>query len=401
MDFGLSGLISAPFNAMRDAFRGDAPSLPGLPGSSGPGPGGFSPFQDHGGLEGFPQFPLNPLFATQPQADQGPSAEERLEAFKDDKGQPLWKTEQQRQALLKILEQDPSMTVEKFQRGQEMTALSGMVYSCAADSKKPLPEGYTRVQASELGLDPSQLDDPSTGLHAEIFKDERTGSYTLAFRGSNDMSTDWKHGNSQAFDPGAKQYDQAIKLAQALKDKLGDKFTDITGHSMGGGLAAAASAMTGVRATTFNAAGLNPATITSRGGSWDEARMAELITNYRVAGDPLTEAQEGSDTDPLSAYVSSHHGGWGAYLIGELGHQIGQQAGSPVQNSYISGPNAQVLPDAVGTQVTLVAFSQQDGHELSRREQMNADTWDWLHNFGAIGAGMLLEPGNPGPAHTG
>ena len=110
----------------------------------------------------------------------------------------------------------------------------------------------------------------------------------------------------------------------------------------------------------------------------------------------MTEAQEGSGTDPLSAYVSSHHGGWGAYLIGEIGHQIGAQGGTPVQNSYISGPNAQVLPDAVGTQVTLVAFSEQDGHELSRREQMNSENWDWLHNFGAIGAGMLLEPGNPG-----
>ena len=130
-----SDLVSAPFNAVSDAFHGNAPSLPGAPGLSGSG--GFNPLLDHGGLEALLQFPLNPLFPVQQQPAQGPSAEERLESFKDSKGQALWKTEQQKQALLKILQQDPSMTVEKFQRGQEMAALAGLVYPMQDDKRMP------------------------------------------------------------------------------------------------------------------------------------------------------------------------------------------------------------------------------------------------------------------------
>ena len=229
---------------------------------------------------------------------------------------------------------------------------------------------------------------------------ERTGTYTLAFSGTDDGAmdkTDWKHGNSQAFNPHARQYSQAIELAQTLQSALGRQLTDITGQSLGGGLAAAASVLTGVRATTFNAAGLNPDTITVHGGSNDGARMRSLITNYRVEGDPLTEAQEGSNIDPLTAWAISRTGnGFFGRIVGNLAQQVSGLP-APVQHSYISGPLAQQLPDAVGTQVTLFAVAR-DGHHLSRQEQMSSSNWLYLHGFDGIDRAMQVRPRGLQPA---
>ena len=315
------------------------------------------------------------------------NSEQRLGAFVDSTGQPLWKTQLEREALLSVLRQDPTMTPEKWQRGQDMAQLSKAVYQ----NSTPLA-GYRRATPEELGLDASRLVDPNTGLRATVFVNERTGNYTLAFAGTDGNAmdkTDWKNGNSQAFNPHAPQYTQAIELAQTLQRTLGGKLTDITGQSLGGGLAAAASVMTGIRATTFNAAGLNPDTIRVHGGSTDTARMRNLITNYRVEGDPLTEAQEGSNIDPLTGYLGSRNG-----HIGRLARTIGQVNGgmpSPVQHSYISGPLAQELPDAVGTQVTIFAIGR-DGQRMSVQDRMNASNWLYLHGFDSIERGMQVRP---------
>ena len=53
-------------------------------------------------------------------------------------------------------------------------------------------------------------------------------------------------------------YDRAMELADTLRD-LGAR-VDYAGHSLGGGLASAAVAVSGERGTTFNAAGLHPET---------------------------------------------------------------------------------------------------------------------------------------------
>ncbi|WP_230434100.1 phospholipase [Xanthomonas melonis] len=53
-------------------------------------------------------------------------------------------------------------------------------------------------------------------------------------------------------------YDRAMQLAATLKEQKVD--FELAGHSLGGGMASAASAVSGVPATTFNAAGLHPAT---------------------------------------------------------------------------------------------------------------------------------------------
>jgi hypothetical protein len=392
-------------NQLQDVFdsavRHRPPSLPEPPSSprfafpptpdfhsDTPAPGFPSIRSDLPGLMARIPFPLGLINPRSPVASDGSNAERRLAAFVDTQGQPLWNSELERAALLSALRQDPSMTVDKWQRGQDMAQLSRAAYVGG-----PAPSGYRRITAAEAGLDARQLEDPETGLRAAVFLNERTGTYTLAFSGTNEK-TDWKHGNSQAFDPNAKQYSQAIELAQALKSVLGSKFTDITGQSLGGGLAAAASSLTRVRATTFNAAGLNPDTIAVHGGSTDVARMRGLITNYRVEGDPLTEAQEGSNIDPVTAWAVSRSGnGFFGRVVGSFAQQMSGLP-APVQHSYISGAMAQQLPDAAGTQVTLFAIGR-DGHRLSRREQMSSGNWPYLHGFDAIDRGMLVRPHAP------
>ena len=64
-------------------------------------------------------------------------------------------------------------------------------------------------------------------------------------------------------------------------------------HSLGGGLASAAQGGSGLTASTYNAAGLHPATVASY--SQDTRHMAaetEKITAIRVKGEVLTKTQE-------------------------------------------------------------------------------------------------------------
>ena len=87
-----------------------------------------------------------------------------------------------------------------------------------------------------------------------------TGKYYLAFRGTESLlnGPDVRADFVQGVGFRADQYDQAIRLAQVVKKQLGrDAEIVLTGHSLGGGLAAAASYATGLNAVVFNPASVN------------------------------------------------------------------------------------------------------------------------------------------------
>ena len=67
---------------------------------------------------------------------------------------------------------------------------------------------------------------------ADVFGEER---YVLSFRGTQGVK-DGTADVMQAFGGETDQYSRAVKTAKALKKAVGDKL-DITGHSMGGGMA--------------------------------------------------------------------------------------------------------------------------------------------------------------------
>jgi hypothetical protein len=157
-----------------------------------------------------------------------------------------------------------------------------------------------------------------TGFNAALYREYLTGKYILAFAGTDFTSfDDWRTNILQAFgSDGVDQYDWAKEIANALANNSVFSFnssnTYITGHSLGGGLASAASIMSGFHAYTFNAAGLHPLTVNNLPNL---ANANSLITSYKV------------DWDILS---------WGQYVGGWI--------------NYVFGTS---IPAAIGTNVTL------------------------------------------------
>ncbi len=156
-------------------------------------------------------------------------------------------------------------------------------------------DGWSRLDGDALraaGIDPSTLEDSDSGLRAAIYQNDE-GETVLAFAGSND-GPDWLNNLQQGIGMDAEQYDQATALARRAAVAFGDELV-IVGHSLGGGLASAASLATGNSAVTFNAAGLSDNTIEDLGLVPDAAREtaeAGQIRRYNIEGEILTWEQE-------------------------------------------------------------------------------------------------------------
>jgi type VI secretion system secreted protein VgrG len=114
------------------------------------------------------------------------------------------------------------------------------------------------------------------------------GKKVLAFRGTNEAK-DWKTNVPQGLGFETDQYNEAHRLGQAMRNAYGPNGYEITGHSLGGGLASMASVSSGTPATTFNSAGLHPKTAKRVGA--DIARGNDLIETYAVKGEVLTSVQ--------------------------------------------------------------------------------------------------------------
>lgn len=160
-----------------------------------------------------------------------------------------------------------------------------------------LPGSWTRMGEDELlraGIDPTLLHDGASGFDASFYRNAE-GAVVLAFTGT-DEGQDWRHNIRQGLGLRDDQYDAAMKLAVRAKASLGDQVV-FTGHSLGGGLAAAAAMATDTPAVTFNAAGVHDRTLEREGLDPDEAKShAErgLIRSYVVRNEILTHLQEDS-----------------------------------------------------------------------------------------------------------
>jgi hypothetical protein len=157
------------------------------------------------------------------------------------------------------------------------------------------PEGFTRLSASDLialGLRPEDFSVDKLGFDAALYRDNATGQYSLAFRGSesgswSDIKEDWLMTNmGQIFgDDVPAAYEQARLLTGNVKDVLGDEVL-ITGHSMGGGLANYAAVAHNLDYTIFNAAGLSNTTIDALGENVSLYTGNGVVINDQY--DPLT-----------------------------------------------------------------------------------------------------------------
>lgn len=150
----------------------------------------------------------------------------------------------------------------------------------------------TDEQFRQVGIDPALRSNDASGFDADIYTDGR-GRYALAFRGT-DAGRDWGANLGQGLGFETAQYNQAIMLSRQAKVAFGEELV-ITGHSLGGGLAAVGAASTDSPAVTFNAAGVNDATL-RRVGLDPAAVRAEAeqgqIRRYAVDNEILTGLQE-------------------------------------------------------------------------------------------------------------
>jgi hypothetical protein len=151
------------------------------------------------------------------------------------------------------------------------------VYSLPAIAVADMPKFSLQPKnAADLGVDP--LVAPNLGpnprvpgLKAMIYQDYITGDrqYVLAFGGTDDNIwelefNDWRNNIKQGLGWSAPQYTAAMEIGDAVGAAVGQTRLIVTGHSLGGGLASAAALVAGVRADTFNGAGLHEYTLYER-----------------------------------------------------------------------------------------------------------------------------------------
>lgn len=222
------------------------------------------------------------------------------------------------------------------------------------DGQPGLPPGYTMPTEDEiraLGLDPAQFTDDSSGLQSSLYRTP-DGGYVLAFRGSDaDELSDWVDNGLQGAGLPARQYTQAMELAAQVNAATGGDVT-FTGHSLGGGLAAAAAMATGQPAVTFDAAGVHEHTAEA---------AAALRADGSTGASVMAETSEGQ----IRAYSTST---------------------DILTTQQQSGPLAGLLPDAPGTQIVLETPPSERGDAAARTGAIIGSV------VGAVTSGFDLNP---------
>ena len=209
------------------------------------------------------------------------------------------------------------LTGGKFGNGAFSAAFSQALAETIAN--RPAPEmsdlDATSAQMSDamygakggdiatLSIDGYTLQDIDTtgGLYAGIWVND-DGHHIIAYRGTATLS-DWGDNIRQAFGYNSSRYDAAMELAGNYHDTTNGNI-HFTGHSLGGGLAAASAIATGGSATIFNAAGLHANTL--RGYS----PGAASITHYRSSTDILRLGNALTPTTLYGKKVSLGPAGW-------------------------------------------------------------------------------------------
>ncbi|CTP93216.1 Phospholipase A1 [Xanthomonas translucens pv. poae] len=183
---------------------------------------------------------------------------------------------------------------------QDLYVTAGQRRAGGAESVAPLPGGWTRLDdgaVQRAGIDPGMLHDAKSGFDAAFYRNAQ-GNVVLAFCGT-DEGKDWKHNIGQGLGFADAQYASAIQLGSQVRQAFGQELM-ISGHSLGGGLAAASAMVNDVPAVTYNAAGVNDRTLERAGldASAAKAYAADgLIRGYHVKNELLTHLQE--DSIPL------------------------------------------------------------------------------------------------------
>lgn len=173
-----------------------------------------------------------------------------------------------------------------------MANLVANVYN--GDNK--VPPGWWALPSANVtaltGINPDfSNDDPKSGLHFKVFTNGNR--YITAFAGAeggpdNAVVTVQSAGGDTA------QYRDALQVVRGLVSAFGADSVAVTGHSLGGGEAAAAALANGTTAITFEAQGLSRGYLESIGLDRDTAfdqAAAGQIQHYFINGEFATLLQ--------------------------------------------------------------------------------------------------------------
>lgn len=179
---------------------------------------------------------------------------------------------------------------------RELAAMAADVYAPG----QAVPTGWTIAspqQLAAIGLTENMLSSPQSEFRAEVYVREIAGqpSYVVAFRGSQSAS-DWGANLKQGIGLRTDHYNRALEIGERLVVPDGARLT-LTGHSLGGGLASAASLAAEMPAVTFNAAGLSDRTLAqARTIAGADGRIdTPDISAFHVRGEILSTMQDGGD----------------------------------------------------------------------------------------------------------
>lgn len=272
--------------------------------------------------------------------------------------------------------------LEARYHGEEIAGLAADVYHWVGDGVSPsAPVGWTRASEdpatlARYGITQEQLAPANSGFRAELYIPDPAihgadAQPVLAFKGTTASSAeDWSNNFGQGTGNQTDYYDRAMALAVRV-DRATDGQFELTGHSLGGGMASAASAVTGAEANTYNAAGLHPDTaprfIQSSGLGTPVADTGDTVTVYQVDGEILTTLQ--SSAGGIDAERADQIGDVVSFAAGVASNpfvegQVESRVGSIGDFSVLAnaeGSDLLNMAEAVGQPVALDAIAVTGG----------------------------------------
>jgi hypothetical protein len=174
------------------------------------------------------------------------------------------------------------------------------VYQQGDEGLGDAPPGFrpaTTEELAQMGLKPEDLQQEGSHFKAAVYMkepavwgDHPSPAAVLAFRGSTPAKEDWDNNFAQNANADAPYYAKAVSIGNKLAMSGAD--VQLAGHSLGGGLASAAQGASGLPCSTYNAAGLHPATVAHYLQDQEPLGDPAKIQAYRIQGEVLTQTQE-------------------------------------------------------------------------------------------------------------
>lgn len=263
----------------------------------------------------------------------------------------------------------------KLYHDQGMSALANDAYHHTTQGCTTPPVGWTRASENpqllaQYGLTEADLAPQGSSFRAELYIPDPAvhgadALPVLSYKGTDVTSpVDWANNFTQGVGQPTEFYNRAMDLAMEVNRATDGRF-ELTGHSLGGGMATAASAVTGASATTFNSAGLHDETARAylAQSNREPFDVDSRITAYHVDGDVLTGIQQ------AAAGITPHHADQlagvirgaiglaeskpGEAILGRLGVDVPDLSGL----KDATGADLRAMPTAAGESITLPAVN--------------------------------------------